>query len=373
MKRLVYSPSVNAWVKTDSGIFDLSPYIVNFSINRKVNSTSTASISFRNPKVENPDGVSRFLFTQHPVQESDGSISYSPMFHPMDPIIINLTRLKGHPVQVFTGYCDKTPYIQLFPGTANLTASCTLKKLMYTYWDPGLPFVNHYLMERGWTPATGGTANNANAEASKLNLNDSSLGKLLYDVLMDAGGWSHDDIYIQELPSQQISAAVSALYKDLTGDAKASFETFRTFLDEIIGVGQLGGGNAGMAPTPTSTPTSGTSAPPSRGGNYSKRQLIDLWKANGGNAGNANMAAAIALAESSGTSKEVGGPNTDGSYDVGLWQINNKAHPNYFPNGSYDDMKDANKNCKAAITLSSDGSNWGPWSTYHNGSYNQYL
>jgi hypothetical protein len=256
MKRLVYSPQVNAWVKTDTGIFDLSPYITSYSVTRKVNAVSSAELTFRNPKVECSDGNSRFLFTQYQTMESDGSTSYRPMFHPMDPIVITLTRLKGHPVQVFTGYCDKTPYIQLFPGTANLTASCTLKRLMYTYWDPGLTFVIEYLSKLGW----GGEQGKINIGAEKkhsTDLNDSSIGYLLYRILVDVGNWDDADIFIQELPNKQIQASVKAIYQDLTKDAKASFQTFSDFLDQIIGYGNLGGG--GGATTVSQTSSSGGS------------------------------------------------------------------------------------------------------------------
>jgi len=243
MKRLVYAPEVNAWIKTDNGIFDLSPYITDFSIHRKVNSASGASITFRNPKVEQDDHHFRFLFTENATKQSDGSTTYGPMFHPMDPIIITLTRLKGHPVQVFTGYCDTVPYVQLFPGTTSLTASCTLKRLLYTYWDPGLVFVNEYMASKGWIPTPSGVTLNAPVEASKGNtLNDSTIGRLIYDILVDVGNWSHDDIYIQDLPSDGISKVVNGIYQDLTGDAKASWETFRNFLTAVVGTGEIGGG-----------------------------------------------------------------------------------------------------------------------------------
>jgi len=239
MKRLVYAPEVNAWVKTDTGIFDLSPYITGFQVTRSVNAASMAELTFRNPKVDY-DHQSRFLFTEHPTKETNGSTNYRPMFHPMDPIVITLTRLKGHPIQVFTGYCDTTPYIQLFPGTTSLTASCTLKRLKYTYWDPGLPFVMEYLSKLGWGGANG-TIVNVQAEAAQGTLGDSSIGYLLYSILQDVGNWEHDDIYIQDLPSAQIVSAVSAIYEDLTGEAKASYQAFQDFLKSVIGSGKLGG------------------------------------------------------------------------------------------------------------------------------------
>ena len=261
MKRLVYAPQVNAWIKTETGIFDLSPYITDFSVQRRVDAISTASLTFRNPKVSNdPDGKSNpyFMFTQHPTSNADGTTSYRPMFYPMDPIIISLTRLKGYPVQVFTGYCDTTPYIQLFPGTAKISASCTLKRLKYTYWDPGLPFVSHYLETLGWKPAqaSGGLTFNPSAEdEATSDLTDTSFGYLIYRILQDVGNWEYKDIYVQGLPSEAISTIVAGIYAQLTGDAKTNFEDVRQFLDKVIGTDTVGGAVATNPVNPNSPST----------------------------------------------------------------------------------------------------------------------
>jgi len=254
MKRLVYAPQINVWVKSDTGIFDLSSYVTSFNVHRRVNAVSAAEVTFRNPKVEGLDGEPRFMFTQHPVSNEGKSISYEPMFHPMDPIIITLTRLKGYPVQVFTGYCDTTPYVQMYPGTAKITASCTLKRLKYTYWDPGLPFVYEYLAALGWIPGKdGGLVFNPTAEAVTTatgdlgydNLTDSSFGHLVYRILQDVGGWNHNDIYVQGLPAEAIDKIVDGIYNDLTGDAKANFKDVSKFLRKVIGTTTVGGAVSG--------------------------------------------------------------------------------------------------------------------------------
>lgn len=242
MKRLVYSPSVNAWVKTDTGVFDLSPYVTDCSIDRRVNSVSFAKLTFRNPKIpdlHNPK-KQRFLFTEH--VRDDGSIH--PMLHPMDPIIITMTRLKGRPIQVFTGFCDTTPYIQLYPGTAELTASCTLKRLQYTYWDPALPFVQEFMLANGWVITKSGTALNPSAEQrnqDKINkeLNDTSIGFLLYKILKEVGGWDKNDIYIQGLPPK-IGQLVAKLYQDTEKENTQSIKDFHDFLHQILGASAYG-------------------------------------------------------------------------------------------------------------------------------------
>jgi hypothetical protein len=246
MKRLVYSPSVGVWIQTDTGVFDLSPYVTEFSIDRRVNEVSQATVTFRNPKVtdeRNPDRT-RFLFTEHIA--NDGTVR--PMFHPMDSIIITLTRLKGRPIQVFTGFCDTTPYIQLMPGTATLTASCTLKKLQYTYWDPALPFVRDFMLANGWGVTDSGIALNASVEEGSRKVRDSSIGFLLYNVLKEIGGWSENNIYIQGLP-RSIEAIVRSLYRDTTKENIAANKDFYKFLGDTIGASSYGsvgtGGNPG--------------------------------------------------------------------------------------------------------------------------------
>lgn len=87
---------------------------------------------------------------------------------------------------------------------------------------------------------------------------------------------------------------------------------------------------------------------------------------------NLAMAGAIAAAESSLSTTAVGsnGPTSGcphGSKDQGLWQINNCYHPlacNAFDPGC---------NAGAMASISAKGTNWGPWSTYHNGAYKAHL
>jgi hypothetical protein len=245
MKRLVYSPSVNVWVKTDTGVFDLSPYVTDVEVDRRIGQVSSAKVSFRNPRVtdERNKSQTRFMFTEH--LANDGSVR--PMFHPMDPIMITLTRLKGRPIQVFTGYCDTTPYVQLLPDVATLDASCTLKRLQYTYWDPALPYIRAFLDKHGWgVDPTSGQALSPDNEARKTNeLNDTSFGSLLHAVLTEIGGWNTNNIYIQELPGEQIGQIVNKLYKDNAKESASSVKQFDNFLKDVIGSSSYGGAGAG--------------------------------------------------------------------------------------------------------------------------------
>ncbi len=78
---------------------------------------------------------------------------------------------------------------------------------------------------------------------------------------------------------------------------------------------------------------------------------------------------AICDVESGFRSDAVGGPNQDGSYDYGLWQINSAAHPQY----SKAQMFDPTQNAAAMYYVSSSGTNWSAWTSYANGNYQQYM
>ena len=91
-------------------------------------------------------------------------------------------------------------------------------------------------------------------------------------------------------------------------------------------------------------------------GRYSCSGLERLWEQAGGSPAHAFMAAEIAMAESGGNANAISPTN-----DYGLWQINGS-------NGALATLN-AFQNAKSAITLSHNGTNWGPWTTYHSGAY----
>jgi hypothetical protein len=97
---------------------------------------------------------------------------------------------------------------------------------------------------------------------------------------------------------------------------------------------------------------------------YSYAQLKQLWIQNGGNPAAADIAAAVALAESGGDSS-ASNTNSDGSTDRGLWQINS-VH------GALSTF-DITGNVKAAIQVSNNGKNWSPWVTYVSGAFRKFL
>lgn len=95
--------------------------------------------------------------------------------------------------------------------------------------------------------------------------------------------------------------------------------------------------------------------PPSHG-IWNCHQLEGLWDREGGNKNAQFIAAEIATAESGGNQNAIS--PTD---DFGLWQINGShgAEATLDPVG----------NARAAIAISSDGTNWTAWTTFNTGAY----
>ena len=110
---------------------------------------------------------------------------------------------------------------------------------------------------------------------------------------------------------------------------------------------------------------------------YNNSDLQALWIANGGSPQGASIAAAIALAESNGNSAALNNNPSTGDYSVGLWQVNyfgSLFTPRTAAYGSPAALLiDPNAQAKAAISISGNGTNWTPWSTYNSGAYKNFL
>jgi LysM repeat protein len=84
--------------------------------------------------------------------------------------------------------------------------------------------------------------------------------------------------------------------------------------------------------------------------------LEDLWEEAGGSSADAVMAAAIAMAESSGRQFATGPFG-----ERGYWQIN----PDHGSLSTYDPLG----NATAAVIISGNGTDWHPWTTFTSGAY----
>lgn len=103
--------------------------------------------------------------------------------------------------------------------------------------------------------------------------------------------------------------------------------------------------------------------------NGSKSSIESLWTGNGGSSGTANIAAAIALAESSGQAGATSS-NPDGGTNVGLWQLDTRGVGAGY---TVDQLKDPATNARVTIMGSANGTNWSAWETFATGAYKKYL
>lgn len=273
-QRLVYSPKCYAYVKnTHEEIMDLSDYVVGGEVKRLLNQVSTAKLTLRNPDR---------IFTR------PGEVA----FHPMDPITIFLERTPGHPVQVFTGFLDKSPYYQLRPGPITLEASCTLKKLLFTWYQLAQPYTLSLLEHFGWNPTKGaegevigptaggieggqgseladkwaakagqeGFQNSPNGvpfgveKGGQYATNDGSFANLLWAILFFIGDWQDEKIWIENVPAS-VPKLINRLWNDFEQNDKAAQEEINLFWAAAIGTsshgkgGGPGGGEGKNQPT----------------------------------------------------------------------------------------------------------------------------
>ncbi len=156
------------------------------------------------------------------------------------------------------------------------------------------------------------------------------------------------------LPASEAPATTPATTSSVTSAPSGGYQAKHAAPSSAAG-GESGGSSAPVsAPTTVSNLSNGPAT--TSGGTYGCGGLESLWEQAGGSAGEAVMAASIAMAESGGNPNAISPTN-----DYGLWQIN----------GSHGALATLNPlgNAEAAVSISGNGSDWGPWTTYTTGAY----
>ncbi|SRR6266481_3986664 len=98
-------------------------------------------------------------------------------------------------------------------------------------------------------------------------------------------------------------------------------------------------------------------------------QLEGLWIANGGSKAVAPLAAAIAMAESTGRTN-VTSANPDGGVNVGLWQLDTKGKG---AGHTVADLQNPATNAALAVQGSKDGTDWSAWQSFTTGAYRRFM
>lgn len=215
-KKLVYSPKAYVFIRSfrTGQIVDVSNDVTSGHVSRLINQPSTASVTLKNPN---------YRYTGR----------FEPMFEPMDVMTIWLQRIAGKPIQVFTGYIDDLPLYQMYPNNVEIQASCTLKRLMHTYFDPGLPEMIKFFQKNGWNfdPQTG-----ASIGQGLYNMNgtpDGGFGNLLRNFLIEVCGWDQKAIIISALPDG-ITGPLAQLYNNKMQGSEDDYNAMKTFFDKLL-------------------------------------------------------------------------------------------------------------------------------------------
>jgi hypothetical protein len=244
--RIIYSPEVKVYILPGANTInstpnpiDISEDIIEGSIHRTTEGVSTASFLLQSRKLK------------------DNSSLLGSIIRPMDRIVVYLKKVK--PILVFSGYLDLVPLFQAVPEPFTIEASCTLKRLEFTYWDPQLPHVYETLAKYGFVPSANGQggmdffvpvgtrAGGSGNKAASGEIQDTGFGAMLYFLIHQVGGWADDSIWIEPLPEQWMQRAYY-LFQE-SNDWNERYNSAQSFLKSFLTSGGTsgGGGSDGSA------------------------------------------------------------------------------------------------------------------------------
>ena len=164
-KTLVYAPEVQVIVQPrqhPGEELDISSDVISGSVSRSIDSVSHGSIVLNNRR-------GRYTGGGYQIER-------------MDRITVSLKKNSSW-YRVLTGYVTKVPLVSLYPSTCTIDFQCSLKRLLNTYWDPGLPASLNLLKPD-------------NDEVDK------GAAGILQRLLVDVAGWSQPEILISEIPER---------------------------------------------------------------------------------------------------------------------------------------------------------------------------
>lgn len=233
MKTLVYSPDIRVVIAHNGTQYDVSTDIVHFQLHRAEGQAASFSMTVSNKGLRYTPANGKALFSR------------------MDRIVVYLKRTQF--VQVFSGYLDNVPYKQLYPGTVDFRATCTIKRLMYTWWNPALPSSSPLIASTFSTNAQGDGAASSDAD----------MGSMLRRILNLVGGWQIPNIHIQNFPTaffKLLQSQITTLQSD-NDKAVAAFKGSILGSDISAGPGAAAGySSTAGAPGPFSPPGIGSVA-----------------------------------------------------------------------------------------------------------------
>jgi hypothetical protein len=166
MSTLLYNPGIRIALDTRShGIIDVTEDIESGSLTLNENTFHTLNFTL-----------------------SSRGGKYVGILTPNDRVVVQMKRVTW--LQTFTGYLNTVPYFSTFNQSVNLSATCTMKRILYHYWDPGLPAAVELLFNSLNSP-TGGQATTP----------DAGMTQVIQSLLTKVVGWDPAQIHVGVIPS----------------------------------------------------------------------------------------------------------------------------------------------------------------------------
>ena len=226
MKTFIYTPKVRVVIARGNKQIDVTKDIVRCSLHRAESSAASffMTLSNKNWKYTPREGA--------------------PVFHRMDRIVVYMGRTDL--IQVFSGYLDTVPWKQAYPGTVDFKATCTIKRLMNTRWNPTLEVSQQIMQQETAAGQIGGDRQGGL---------DTGMGSLLRRVLVFVGGWRDENIHVQNFPDIFFRFLAQQLEKQKKENKKAveAFDRMLLGSDQTPAPGAAAGYNPNAgAPGPMS-------------------------------------------------------------------------------------------------------------------------
>jgi hypothetical protein len=210
----VYAPGVRIFIKTEkNGTIDVSEDLVDYTVQRRSDGPSTLNFSIQN------------------IQRK-----YDQVFSPNDEVIVELKRIKW--VRVFTGLLNSVPLITMWPRVVAFSASCSLKRLQYWYWDPQL---------------ASAFSDAIIASGAGKGTSDTGITNMILTLLKEVVGWDPTKAHIGAIPANWFRLALP--YAQQLADQLVSADAQVTAMMSSYGTGAVGGATVDGSTTGNGVPT----------------------------------------------------------------------------------------------------------------------
>lgn len=218
MPSMIYAPGVKVYIEAGGNYYRPNQKPQVYDVSDDLTSGQLTRIV---------DGVSSFSFTLQNARRK-----YDQVFTPNDRVTVLMKRLTW--VRVFTGYLNQVPLLTAWPQDVQMTASCSLKRLQYWYWDPEAAYTQQMIQ-------------NALAAANGTGLtSDGGMTNVVLTVLNDVVGWPNSKVHIAGIPDDWFKVA-EKIAASVEKSAEESDALAKQFFASLGGGSTVGGGTGGGA------------------------------------------------------------------------------------------------------------------------------